>query len=90
MKTKKIQNILKFVDKNLKFKSEFRGKRRASASSSTRSSVSKTIKYKNKRSSNRRIKNKKIEKTEKTESVIPPVEKHPDGFIKLKCSPKLQ
>ena len=90
MKTKKIQNILKFVDKNLKFKSEFRGKRRASALPSTRSSVSKTIKYKNKRSSSRRIKNKKIEKTEKTESVIPPVEKHPDGFIKLKCSPKLQ
>jgi len=90
MKTKKIQNILKFVDKNLKFKSEFRGKRRASALSSSRSSVSKTITYKNKRSSSRRIKNKKIEKTEKTESVIPPVEKHPDGFIKLKCSPKLQ
>ena len=38
MKTKKMQNILKFVDKNLKFKSEFRGKRR----------TSKTIKYKSK------------------------------------------
>ncbi len=74
MKTKKMENILKFVDKNLKFKSEFRGKRRSS----------KTIKYKSKKSSSRRSKNKKIE------NLAPPVEKHPDGFIKLKCSPKLE
>ena len=38
MKTKKMENILKFLDKNLKFKYEFRGKRRSS----------KTIKYKSK------------------------------------------
>jgi hypothetical protein len=92
MKTKKIQNILKFVDKNLKFKSEFRGKRRSSASSSTRSSASKTIKNKNKRSSTRGNKNKKMDNrvSAPASSSAPPVEKHPDGFIKLKCSPKLQ
>lgn len=79
MKTKKIQNILKFVDKNLKFKSEFRGKRRAS----------KTNKYNSKRSSSIRV-SSRDSKNKKMENVIPPQEKHPDGFIKLKCSPKLQ
>ena len=61
MKTKKMEHILKFVDKNLKFKSEFRGKRRASASSSKRSIASKTIKNKNNRSSSRVSKNKKMD-----------------------------
>ena len=58
MKTKKMQNILKFVDKNLKFKSEFRGKRR----------TSKTIKYKSKKSSSRRSKNKKMENVSSSSS----------------------
>ena len=46
MKTKKMENILKFVDKNMKFKSEVRGKRRVT---SKRSSVSKTVKNKGNR-----------------------------------------
>ena len=50
MKTKKMENILKFVDKNMKFKSEFRGKRRTT---SKQSSTSKTIKNNNKPSSSR-------------------------------------
>ena len=81
MKTKKMENILQFVDKNMKFKSEVRGKRRVT---SKRSSVSKTVKNKGNRNRNRVNINKKIEKG------APDVEKHPDGFIKLKCSPKLQ
>ena len=43
-----MENILKFVYKNLKFKSEFTDKLRASISLSKRVSTSKTIKYKSK------------------------------------------
>ena len=77
MKIKKIGNILKFVDKNIKFKSKFRGKRKSSTLKykSNRKNRSKTTKYRN-----QNIKPNPALKTEK----------HPDGFIKLKCSPKVQ
>ena len=77
MKIKKIGNILKFVDKNIKFKSKFRGKKNNSTLKSQpgNKNRSKTAKYRN-------------------QNVKPnpalAVDKHADGFIKLKCSPKIQ
>jgi hypothetical protein len=91
MKTKKMENILQFVDKNMKFKSEIRGKRRVT---SKRTYMSKTLKNKSKHNGNRingnRINGNRNRKIEKGGPIAPDVEKHPDGFIKLKCSPKLQ
>ena len=91
MKTKKMENILQFVDKNMKFKSEVRGRRSVT---SKRTYMSKTLKNKSKQNGNRinRI-NRNINRVninKKIEKGAPVVEKHPDGFIKLKCSPKLQ
>lgn len=74
MKTKKMEHILQFVDKNIKFKSEFRGRRRRANVKTKRSNMSKTAK-------NTKNKNTKL---------VIGVEKHPDGFLKLKCSPKIQ
>jgi hypothetical protein len=44
MKTKKMEHILQFVDKNIKFKSEFRGRIRRANVKTKRSNMSKTVK----------------------------------------------
>ena len=86
MKTKKMLNVLQFVDKNIKFNSEFRGNKRVS---SNRKSISTTLKQKNKQK-RYQVNRVKINPNKKTQVASPSVEKHPDGFIKLKCSPKIQ
>ena len=89
MKTKKMESVLQFVDKNMKFKSEFRGRRRVT---SKRTSMSKTVKRKNNLNNKKIIKNRAnmVKKNKKMETESEGVEKHPDGFIKLRCGPKLQ
>ena len=91
MKTKKMENILQFVDKNIKFKSEVRGRR---CVTSKRSSMPKTVKNRgniNRGNINRgNINRGNINRGNKNKKIAPHVEKHPDGFLKLKCSPKLQ
>ena len=75
-----MQNVLQFVDKNIKFNSEFRGNKRVS---SNRKSISTTLKQKNKQK-RYQVNRVKINPNKKTQVASPSVEKHPDVAQKYK------
>ena len=94
MKSRRIRSILKFAD-NVDIVDDDEDIGRSSRSSRSninkkkRNTSKKTIKTKK----TRRV-NKGIEKNKSVENIVEDtekdIEKHPDGFVKLKCSPKLQ
>ena len=85
MKTKKMENILQFVDKNMKFKSEIRGRRPIT---SKRTHMSKTVKRGNKQNRSKvninrgninrvninRVNINRVNRNKKIENIVPVVD----------------
>jgi hypothetical protein len=104
MKQKRISNILKFADnvivedsksttkyrKNKKIKLQKTNKKQKSVSNTRKTKLTNRAKNKNKLLSDNITSISSKELSTKVNEDDPDVEKHPDGFIKLKCSPKIQ